>query len=252
VAIRSVPPKTIRALAREWDAVADMRARQESAGRDISFRHVLLPAMRELIGKIEYSRVIDVGCGTGVATKSLFGQAGHVVGIDISANSVALAGIHGSDRPNMSFVRTSVEAYARNYRGRPFQVVTANMFLMTCPDLQSAVRAVARLLKRGGHFVWTAAHPCFWPTYWGYASAPWFKYESEIFIEAPFNISLEREARLTTTHIHRPLHRYVEALSHAGLTIERVLEPMPSHRVEEMYPKPWTYPRFLAVRCVKD
>jgi SAM-dependent methyltransferase len=248
--IHRVPPKTLGEVAREWDSIASVRARQTSSGRDLSLTYVLIPTMRKLITDAKPGRVLDVGCGTGLATHALTRRQSQVVGIDVSATSIDLARSAILDS-NIHFLRSSVQAYAKTERRGSFHLITANMSLMTSPNLRATLQSISHLLSSNGTLALTLTHPWFWPAYWGYASQPWFRYDSEIFIEAPFQISLERDVGLVTTHIHRPLHKYFDELRVAGFVVERLLEPMPTPKVERLYPTPWAFPRFLGLGCIK-
>ena len=120
---------------------------------------------------------------------------------------------------------------------------------MTVPNLKSFIAAVAKLLRDDGMFVFTLTHPWFWPSYWGYDKAPWFDYSREIAIEAPFRISLQQSS-LVTTHFHRPVGHYLDALTDAGLALTKLAEPLPNERDRGRYPADWQFPRFLAGRAI--
>ena len=124
------------------------------------------------------------------------------------------------------------------------------MTLMTAPDLRAFARALAALLQARGRFVATLAHPWFWPKYWGYEDEPWFHYDVETFIEAPFVIS-RRRTSVRTTHVHRPLCQYVSVFAEEGFRLDAIAEPMPPAEVQCLYPAPWRFPRFLGLRWEK-
>jgi hypothetical protein len=121
---------------------------------------------------------------------------------------------------------------------------------MTAPDLRGFAKALAVLLQARARFIATLTHPCFWPRYWGYESEPWFCYERETFIEAPFVIS-KRRTEVRTTHIHRPLQQYVNVFAEEGFRLDALAEPIPEPEVQALYPKPWDFPRFLGLRWEK-
>lgn len=240
--------KSLRDITREWDAAASIRADQLESGRDLSFTHVLLPVIDALRAGVDQTRVLDAGCGTGYLTEHLARTAQTAVGVDISGRSIKLA----RDRqaaPNVSYVKTSVESFARTDQPR-FTLVVANMVLTTVPDLRRFVSAVSALLAPGGRFIFTVPHPWFWPAYWGYARAPWFEYLQEIAVEAPFRISFEHTS-VQTTHFHRPLEMYSEALRAVGLVHDVIREPMPLGSESSQYLATWEHPRFLAMRTLQ-
>jgi predicted TPR repeat methyltransferase len=241
---RRAPSKGIRQIASEWDRVAAERFQQIESRDDISFHAVLLPAVDGLIRGRDLSLVLDAGCGTGFVTEWLARKAKKVVGVDISRVSIDIAR-QAHSRPNLTYVRSSVESFSRHPQPGEFSLAVANMTLMNVPRLTDFVRAVARLLRPSSAFVFTITHPWFWPTYWGYEAKPWFRYADEIAVEAPFTISLS-QAKSATTHFHRPLGRYVSALNGAGFCVAALEEPMPPPEVQELYPRNWKFPRFLA------
>ena len=93
-------------------------------------------------------------------------------------------------------------------------------------------------------------HPWFWPKYWGYEKASWYRYEREIFVEAEF-VTSTCSTEVVTTHVHRPLEQYARAFAEEGLVLETIVEPMPSPEVEALYPKRWAFPRFIALRWLQ-
>src|SRR5438105_13954737 len=82
---------TLASVARQWDAVAQQRFDQISRGIDLTYDHVLVPAVRQLAELGDWSRVVDVGCGTGTLTEHLAERAGSIVGIDVSRESIRIA-----------------------------------------------------------------------------------------------------------------------------------------------------------------
>jgi SAM-dependent methyltransferase len=244
---RPVERKTLTTIAQEWDAAAETRARQVREEVDLSFHRVLLPTLLRLATPADLNAVVDIGCGTGYLSREFARRAGSVVGVDISRVSVALAE-REYRADNLRFEAASVERFSQQQPGE-FSFAVANMTLMTAPNLRSLLAATARVLIAGGRFAFTITHPWFWPVYWGYSNQPWFKYMSEVGVEAPLRISLDDDGDVTT-HYHRPLTKYVDELSRSGFVVELLEEPMPRPRDAAAYPEPWQFPRFLAGRCL--
>jgi SAM-dependent methyltransferase len=272
---RPAPDKTQADIAAEWDKLAPVRRKQIQSGKDLSFKHVLVPCMKELAKTADWSAVLDIGCGTGSLAKKVYNRVEkYLVGVDISSVSIDVArsqleayelirraehppikgenGTLNGTAPVASLVNESIQTYG-NDSGRhgSFTLALANMTLMDVLDLDGAVESVARLLKPGGTFVFTITHPCFWPKYKEYEGADWFEYMEEIIIESPFEISLGERA-CPATHVHRPLSAYLRTLRQAGFAVEVIEEPMPPPEVEGKYPSNWAFPHFLAVRCRLD
>lgn len=241
--------KSDLAIALEWDRLAQIRHEQIISKRDVSYHHVIVPTLLSLCKEVDLTRVLDVGCGSGYLDFLLSKKGSNVIGIDPSDVSIRIAKASG-DNTNPQFVCSTAQRFADRYRGRKFTSIIANMTLQDCADLASTMDAISRLLSPNSSFVATLTHPAFWPRYWGYDKAPWFKYSKEIAIEAPFRISRE-VSKLRSTHFHRPLSVYMQTFLKAGLQVVDVREPMPSSAVESYYPARWEFPRFLAFRCIK-
>jgi hypothetical protein len=61
---RKVAQKSIAAIVAEWDALAPIRYQQIVSGEDLTFKHVLAPAILDLASGERANAVIDAGCGT--------------------------------------------------------------------------------------------------------------------------------------------------------------------------------------------
>jgi SAM-dependent methyltransferase len=242
---RRVGPKSLSQISAEWDRIAEIRWRQLLSGEDLSFDNVLAPAVLDFVEGLRPQSILDVGCGTGVLTEMLASRAARVVGIDPSVRSIEICQAEPSAKAD--YLVSSVEAFSID-QTETFEAVVAHMVMMDLPDLPAALAACARLCESGGWLHLTITHPWFWPYYWGYADAEWFAYDREVFIEAEFRTS-RLHAGLVTTHIHRPLEAYVRAAVDSGFQVADLLEPMPPAEIEQRYPLPWQYPRFLVLAC---
>ncbi len=248
--IRPCPPKSHGELAREWDELAEERHRQIASGEDLSFEHVVVPTTWHLFEGADRTVVLDIGSGTGEFTAQLAQVAVRVIAVEPSRASMALAQKVCQSAPNVRFVAASLQEAASSLDEWPVTAAVAVMTLMTAPDLRGFAKALAALLPARARFVATLTHPWFWPKYWGYEEEPWFHYEVETFIEAPFVIS-RRRTDIRTTHIHRPLEQYVSVFAEEGFRLDALAEPMPPPKVQVLYPAPWRFPRFLGLRWEK-
>lgn len=248
--IKPSTSKTLADIVNEWDQIASIRQRQLANGEDLSFTHVLTPSVLGLLQGCNLNEVIDLGCGTGELTGQIATEASSVVGVDISSTSIAIARANCSGSTNVRFYHDSVEDFARKWTGPPFTTAVASMTLMDCLNLIPFVEAIASLMDNQGSFVATITHPWFWPFYWGYHNADWFNYHQEVVLEGPFRTSSEVTDRITT-HVHRPLSSYIEALSQVGLVVDRIIEPFPSECIQDLFSERWQFPRFLALRAQK-
>ena len=233
-----------------WDELALERHRQISLGLDVSFAKVVVPAAASLFADTDNRVVVDVGSGTGEFTEKLAGVSDHVIGVEPSRRSTAIAREVCGARDNVEFVEAPLEEAVDDLRGRGVTAAVALMSLMTTPSLPEFAQALGRVLRPGAYFSAVLTHPWFWPRYWGYEKAKWFSYEREIFVEAKF-VTSTCSTEIVTTHVHRPLEQYARAFGEEGFVLERVVEPMPSAEVEALYPKAWAFPRFIGLRWLR-
>jgi SAM-dependent methyltransferase len=242
--------KTHADLVREWDQLAEERHRQIASGDDLSFHHVVVPTTWRLLEGTDRTLVLDVGSGTGEFTLQLARSSGAVIAVEPSKASIAIARSVCLGVVNVRFMESPIEEAGWFFSDEAATTAVAVMTLMTAPDLRGFAKALAGLLRNDARFIAMLTHPCFWPRYWGYDQEPWFRYEHETFIEAPFVIS-RRQTDLRTTHVHRPLAHYLTVFAEEGFALEALAEPMPAQDVQNLYPRPWKFPRFLGLRWKK-
>jgi 2-polyprenyl-3-methyl-5-hydroxy-6-metoxy-1,4-benzoquinol methylase len=247
--LRAVDTKSLAQIVAEWDALAPVRYRQIDSGIDISYNRVIAPALLSQLRSLRLSRVLDAGCGTGAFCARLSEIAGEIVGIDPSGKSIEIARSLGV--PRASFDQETIENFSLDDRDS-FDVVVANMVLMDVLSLDSFLEGCKRAVIDGGALVFSITHPCFWPEYYGYASAHWFHYENETIIEGPFRISADRGGSLPSTHIHRPLSAYVAGFARAGFILRVFSEPTPPPDVDVAYRNRWRFPRYVVGLCTSS
>jgi SAM-dependent methyltransferase len=231
--------------------VARVGDQQIRGGTDVSYNLVLLPEILRMTKQVPHRIIVDVGCGTGVLTERLAGLGSRVVGVDLSAESIAIARSSVKRPPNADYVSVSIEQFAAT-RLNYCNLAVANMVLQDAPYLKQVCKALARVVRPRGHVAITLTHPWFWPEYWGYDRAPWFHYDREVAISAPFRISHAPSPVGILTHFHRPLAKYFDVFASTGLRILEFRELMPSPKVARFYPEPWRFPRFVSLVLQKE
>lgn len=111
---------------------------------------------------LEGCRVLDLGSGSGrdvYALAQLVGEAGEVVGVDMTGEQLAVATRHqdyhrerfGYARGNVRFLHGYIERLDElGLEAESFDVIVSNCVINLSPDKEAVLRGVLRLLKPGG------------------------------------------------------------------------------------------------------
>ena len=142
-----------------WSDIADWYDELVESGSGP--HETALASTMHLAGDVAGLRVLDIACGSGMATRALARAGARVTGIDSSARMLDLARAHELEQPlGIDYV----EDDGRTLGSQPDGVadgVTCQLGLMDIPDLAPALGAVHRVLRPGGWFVFVIGHPCF-------------------------------------------------------------------------------------------
>lgn len=245
--LKPIKYKEVNQIAKEWDFISTQRDILIKSGKDISFSEVIVPCILNQIRNCEMELVVDGGCGTGVLSSLISDKATNVVGIDISSISIEIAKKNYADKNNLTFYNISIEEYAHT-NPDCVTLCVANMVLMNILELDFTIKSINRMLKDDGFLIFSVIHPCFWPIYWDYFNEPWFDYNKEIVIESEFSTTLCNNMGIST-HVHRPLNRYIDVLHSNGFQVLECQEPYPQ-TIHDNYK--YSYPRFLCIKCKKQ
>ncbi|MGZ8219731.1 bifunctional 2-polyprenyl-6-hydroxyphenol methylase/3-demethylubiquinol 3-O-methyltransferase UbiG [Methylomagnum sp.] len=99
---------------------------------------------------LEGKRIVDVGCGGGILSEGLARAGASVMGIDLGAELLEVADLHGLESGvTVEYRRVPVETLAEE-QPASFDHVTCMEMLEHVPDPASIVRACAKLVKPGG------------------------------------------------------------------------------------------------------
>jgi len=122
------------------------------AGMERGHRPVGEQAIELMAAPVD-ARVLDVGCGSGWASRLLAEKArdGRVVGIDIADEMIKVARDESSSFPNVEFQVASAEKLP--FDDREFSHAFSMESLYYYTDMLQALREIERVLGPGGRFV---------------------------------------------------------------------------------------------------
>ncbi|MCQ2004023.1 class I SAM-dependent DNA methyltransferase [Rhizobium sp. NRK18] len=113
--------------------------------------------MRQRLQALEltgpYARMLDLGCGTGLAGGAMRDMAGDITGIDISENMVEIA--HEKDLYETLYV-AEAEDFLEDNDEEPFDLVTATDVLPYLGALEPLFFGAAENMNSGGLFIFSS------------------------------------------------------------------------------------------------
>ena len=207
-----------------WEQHADWWQREFTEGADPEYVEQILPLASQLLEG--YGRILDLGAGEGQIARLLSGQGSKVVGVDPTWAQMAEADSRGAG-PSYSLA----EAASLPFVANSFDAVVACLVFEHIDPLEPAIDEVARVLRAGGRFAFFLNHPLL--------QTPGSGWIDDHFAEPPdqywrigeylVETSLVEEVHkdVFIPFVHRPLHRYVNALAERGLLIREFHEPGP-------------------------
>ena len=139
---------------RWWDLDGEFKPLHQINPLRVSY---ILSQTQGLAGK----KVLDIGCGGGILAEALALNGAEVTGIDLAAESLEVAKLHGLETGvsvNYELIAAEDKAAAQPAE---YDVVTCLEMLEHVPDPASIVSAAARLVKPGGHVIFSTLnrHP---------------------------------------------------------------------------------------------
>jgi SAM-dependent methyltransferase len=223
-----------------WETNAAFWDSQMGEGND--FHRLLVgPAAERLLAIRPGERVLDLACGNGQFSRRLAELGAEVVAGDYSGSLVELARARTAARPELTarvtyhVLDATDEARLLALGERVFDAAVCNMALMDISDVNPLMRAVARLLKPDGRFVFTIQHPCF--------NHPGIRFALEEEDRAG-ELVVTKALKVVTYlglaparglamigqpephwYFNRPLHAYLTPAFAAGLVLDAVEEP---------------------------
>ena len=245
----------------EWETNAPAWIEMSRAGADRYRDLVNTPAFLDVLPEVDGLRCLDVGCGEGHNTRLLRDRGARLTAIDISDTFIRAA--RDAD-DSIGYVQA--DAMQLPFGDGTFDVVTAFMSLMDTPDPIVTLQEMTRVVRPGGHVQFSIAHPV--------NTTPlrqWIDDDDGVrtwaaigdyFVEGPVTTSWtfkavpeEMRARhkpFTITAARLTVSGWLNMAIDAGLTIERVVEPVASEPIAARHPEvadTRIVPFFLIIRA---
>jgi 2-polyprenyl-3-methyl-5-hydroxy-6-metoxy-1,4-benzoquinol methylase len=137
----------------------------ERMGEGNDFVEVLVwPATERLLELHPGERVLDIACGNGLSSRRLAAMGAEVVALDFAEEMIAFAlerTTEHAERIEYLVLDATDQAALLALGEGQFDAAICNMALFDMAEIEPLMRALARLLRPGGRFVFSVLHPCF-------------------------------------------------------------------------------------------
>ncbi|WP_436795779.1 class I SAM-dependent methyltransferase [Actinospongicola halichondriae] len=207
-----------------WETHADWWQDGFTDGVDPEYEEQILPLAAEHLAGAR--RVVDIGTGEGQVARLAAGQGATVVGLDPTWNQVEVAKARGG---GPAYLRSG--AAELPFPAESFDVAVACLVFEHITEVDAAIAEVARVLEPGGRFLFFLNHPLLQTPDAGWiddqmVDPPEQYWRIGAYLREAASVE-EVEKDVFIPFIHRPLSRYVNALTSNGLFLTRMEEPAP-------------------------
>ena len=197
-----------------------------------------IPALLSLMPDLKGKKVLDLGCGFGEHCK-LFVDLGAeaVVGVDISSKMLDIAKAENSDQ-KITYINMPIEDVGK--LNESFDVVVSSLAFHYVEDFEKVVRDIYALLNIGGFFIFSQEHPIVTSHCGGNRWTKDENGEKQYVNLANYGVMGERKTTWFIDNIkiyHRTFSNIINTLIEAGFSIEKMIEPLPTPQLLEMYPE---------------
>ncbi|KIE64014.1 bifunctional 2-polyprenyl-6-hydroxyphenol methylase/3-demethylubiquinol 3-O-methyltransferase UbiG [Candidatus Riesia pediculischaeffi] len=96
-------------------------------------------------------KILDIGCGGGILTESMFKKGGIVTGIDVSKKMLKVARLQAIEKKmKIKYLLETAEQHSKN-NAHKYDIITCMEVLEHVPKPKSIVLSCDKLIKKGGH-----------------------------------------------------------------------------------------------------
>ena len=206
------------------------------------------PAMLELLPPVSGARVLDAGCGAGWYAAELASRGALVTAIDASAALVNHARKRFAAAP-LNAVAGQIELRVEDLEqplsfasDSSFDGIVSSLVLHYLREWVPTLREFRRILKPNGWFLFSTNHP----------AAESIRRETDRYLDVE-PIDDYWKWLGTVQYYRRSLSSIIDALTEAGLGIEKLVEPLPTDEFRKVKSKSYErllkQPEFLLIRA---
>ncbi len=220
-----------------WDANAEAWDKRIGGGGGWQTTFIA-PMVEKMLAIQPGERVLDIACGNGIFSRRLAELGASVVASDFSPKLIEFAKQRTTTHVDqieyhIADATDENQLLALAGQGGQFDAAVCINALMDMPEIEPLFRAVAKMLKPGGRFVFSVMHPAFngisitmQPELPDYAQVPTYSIKISRYLsyEATKGLAIS-EQPLQQYYWHRPLNVLLNSAFNSGLVMDRLEEP---------------------------
>lgn len=230
-----------------WNAAAKVRRSQIESGLDITFNDVFMPMYINFVKRLGPSDVLEVGAGTGHLSRAVYGYMNNLTSLEPSLGMYEIAEEVLAGTP-VKLLNCEVGDLSDHCK---YDLVFSHLVAHCVEDLKSFLLKIENLLKKGGLFLFSIPHPCFYNDYKNFLGDE-YCYAYPLSKSVSFFITKDRNREISgVPYHHRPLSFYLNEIISSGLLIRHFDEVFPSKEIQEKYGEIWLSPRYCTFLCEK-
>jgi len=234
---------------RGWNEAAEEFASRFERNEEFFHKHMINPAILDLVGTVEGKTILDVACGEGHLSRKLAELSKgniQITGVDASETLIEIAKRRNKTFSDCITFQHGDASCMDQVPSKTFDIAICNMALMFIKRYEETIHEVARILKPKGTFIFSLLHPCFLTP-----GSDWIMDDSRGTDQGKRigwktdNYHLRLVSRdvmwvcdtKETYYFCRTLEDYVRALREQGFVIADLREPLPPQKLMERKPE---------------
>jgi 2-polyprenyl-3-methyl-5-hydroxy-6-metoxy-1,4-benzoquinol methylase len=148
-----------------WDDNAEhWDSRMGDEGNEF-FNILCWPVLASFLDVQPESHILDIACGNGLTSRRLAALGAQVTAFDFSANLIEKAKARSPHDPRPTYyvldATNETQLLETLAPHAPFDSTLSNMALFDMPEIEPLFKALSKLLKPNGVFVFSLMHPAF-------------------------------------------------------------------------------------------
>ena len=212
--------------------------------------YIVDPEMFKLVGVVKNKAVLDLGCGNGYLGPIFLKKgAKKVILLDVSEANIGHAKKRSSS-PKLKFI---CQDATKKWKipSQSLDIIFSDMMLNEIENIKTPMKEAARVLKKGGVFIFAVTHPA-WDLF-EFAkkkflgsspiipdAGPYFFRGYNYFVMSTESLKPEAggeyKKSFNVEHFQRPIEDYFNEAVGAGFTIKKIVEPPLTKKILEDFP----------------